>query len=230
MSFCRVLPAAIAAALLVSACTQKPADAPAAGGEPAARSTASTDEDTAAATAPDTPADAKPFDIEAVPMSDRPLGEFPYLALPAGYSNERRGSGTKDFARFPFWVDGQARWVEGRFYFANFSTIEGKQFSQYEVSRNIEAVIEQLGGVKVSEGNIPSDTVKSWGEEITMGFNDGLGDVYNAPATTYLVRRSDGNIWVHLVTDTAQGWMVVGKEQAFQPSASPLPAAAPPPQ
>lgn len=164
------------------------------------------------------------FDIISVPVSDAPLGDFPYFSLPDGYTSERRDSFTKDFARFPFWVQGAPVWVEGKFFGASFVPVKGKEMSEFEVKKNFESVITQLGGVKLSEEKIPYDTVKGWGEEITMGFLAGLGDVYNVPATTFVLRRDGGNVWVHLVTNSAQGWYIVGQEKAFEQSASLLPA------
>lgn len=164
------------------------------------------------------------FDIASIPVSDAPLGDFPYFGLPDGYTNERRDSFTKDFARFPFWVKGAPVWVEGKFYGSAFVPVRGKEMSEFEIKKNFESMITQLGGVKLSEEKIPYDTVKSWGDEITMGFLAGLGDVYNVPATTFVVRRDSGNIWVHLVTNSAQGWYIVGQEKAFEQSASLLPA------
>lgn len=164
------------------------------------------------------------FDIESIPVSDAPLGDFPYFSLPDGYTSERRDSFTKDFARFPFWVKGAPVWVEGKFFGATFVPVEGKEMSEFEVKKNFESMITQLGGVKLSEERIPYDTVKSWGEEITMGFLAGLGDVYNVPATTFVLRRDGGNVWVHLVTNSAQGWYIVGQEKAFEQGASLLPA------
>ena len=60
-----------------------------------------------------------------------------------------------------------------------------------------------------------------YGREIT---GRRLGDVYNVPAITYLVRRDDGNIWIHFAQDTAQGGIIVGQEKGFVATASLLPA------
>ena len=85
-------------------------------------------------------------------------------------------------------------------------------------------MVEQMGGVKLSEEQIPYDTIKSWGDEITMGFLKGLGDIYNVPAHTYVVRRDDGNIWIHFAQDTTQGGLIIGQEKAFVATAQLLPA------
>ncbi len=166
------------------------------------------------------------FDIDSIPVSTVTLGDFPYITLPAGYTSEHRNKLSKDFARFPFWLNGQSHWVEGKFYGTSFAPAEGKGMSEYEVKKNFETLLQQMGGVKLSEGSIPSEVTEKWGDEITQGFIDGLGDVYNNPVTTYLVRRNDGNIWVHLVTDSAGGAYLVGQEQAFAQTAQLLPASA----
>lgn len=164
------------------------------------------------------------FDIDSVPESNVTLGEFPFITLPAGYSSRSFSTETKDFARFPFWVKGEPHWVEGKMYLATFGAESGKSMSAYEVKKSFDTLVQQMGGQKISEDRIPSDTVKGWGEEITAGFVDGLGDVYNQPATTYLVRRADGNIWIHLVV-SGVGSYVIAKEKGFEATARLLPAA-----
>lgn len=213
---------ALAALLAFSAC--KPHDESVAG--ESAAPPASTPE---AAGTTDTESDAassagKAFDLESVPTSNVTLGEFPYITLPAGYTSTSYDTETKDFARFPFWVKGEPHWVEGKMYLATFGTEAGKSTSEYEIKKNFEALVQQMGGQKISEEKIPGDMIKSWGEEITQGFNGGLGDVYNQPATTYLIRRDDGNIWIHLVV-SGVGSYVVAKEKGFEATARLLPAA-----
>lgn len=164
------------------------------------------------------------FDVESVPVSNIALGAFPYITLPAGYSSHSFETETKDFARFPFWVKGEPHWVEGKMYLATFGTEAGKSVSEYEVKRNFEALVQQMGGQKISEEKIPREMIESWGEEITRGFNSGLGDVDNRPATTYLIRRDDGNIWIHLAI-SGVGSYVVAREKGFEATARLLPAA-----
>ena len=163
------------------------------------------------------------FDISAVPLSNVSLGDFPYISLPPGYVSNGAPE-TKQIARFPFWVNGRAHWVEGRFYLVNVYPEKEGGYNPYELRRNLDALVAQMGGVKLSEEKIPYDTVKGWGDEITSGFLTGLGDVYNVPAVTYAVRRDDGNIWIHFAQDTTQGGLIVGQEKGFVATASLLPA------
>jgi len=165
------------------------------------------------------------FDINQYPTSEVALGAFPYISLPAGYSNKGFGQTNKVFARFPFWVNGEAHWVEGKFHGEIFAAEPGHEGSEFEVKRNFEELIKQMGGIKVSEERVPAETINAWGDEITQGFIEGLGNVYSAPVITYLVRRTDGNIWVHLVADNTNYAYVIGQEKAFEQTAKLLPAA-----
>jgi hypothetical protein len=104
---------------------------------------------------------------------------------------------------------------------ATFGAESGKSMSEYEVKKGFDALVEQMGGQKISEEKIPGDAIKGWGEEITQGFVDGLGDVYNRPATTYLIRRADGNIWIHLVV-SGVGSYVIAREKGLEAAAAPV--------
>lgn len=179
--------------------------------------------------APPTPAEradtaAHPeFDIESVPVSDAALGAFPYFALPTGFEHMNRPE-VRDFDRFPFWVGDRYEWVEGKSFAAPIEAVSGKSFSQHELRRNIEHVVTQAGGVKVTEGRIPNEAISTLDEDITVDRNAGLGDIWNEPVTTYLIRRADQDIWVHLVTNSAMGSWTIAATEAFQPTATLIPA------
>lgn len=193
-------------------------------------------ENTAAAPAPESSSESTPaadapavaqsssFNIESLPVSTVALGAFPYLTLPAGVTNEGYGSTNKEFARFPFQVDGKSRWVEGRFHGETFYAEKGKEFSEFAFLKSFEDLVAQMGGRKVYEGKVPREEIDAWGDEITQGFIDGVGDVYSDPVKTYLVRRADGNIWIHLVTDNMHGAYVIGQEKGFEQTAKLLAA------
>ena len=216
----RIIPLALLLAAGLAGCGRGPApDAAAPAAAAAAPDAASVEpaQDGAAAGSP-------AFDIARVPVSEVDLGQFPYIQPPRGYHADARSVRSKDFDRFPFWVDGQAVWVEGRFHGNELRPDEGKSMSEYEVRRNFDALVQQMGGVKLSEGRIPRETIEGWGSEVTQGFNGAIGDIWSEPVHTWVVRRNDGNIWIHLVTNTAQGWYLVGQEQGFEQTASLLPA------
>src|SRR3546814_13558213 len=80
------------------------------------------------------------------------LGDFPYLKLPTGYSMLDRKTKSFDFAEFPFWTDDGYEWVDGKLRTGTFRADEGKEFSELEVVRNIEALVASLGGVEMGGG------------------------------------------------------------------------------
>ena len=168
-------------------------------------------------------AKAGEFDIASVQLSNVPLGEFPYISLPQGYVSNGAPE-TKQIARFPFWVQGRAHWVEGRFYLVNVYPEKEGDYSPLEMRKNLDALVAQMGGVQVSEEKIPYDTVKGWGDEIAQGFITGLGDVYSLPVVTYVVHRTEGNLWIHFCQGTSQAGIIVGQEKAFEQTAQLLPA------
>lgn len=203
--------------LALAACKQ---DAPAVDVVAATTSVATAETTSDAAAPADT---AKGFDIRSLPISDKPLGAFPYFSLPVGYEPMNKPD-THDFDRFPFWVGDRFEWVEGRLFASPIEAVSGKDYSEYELRRNIEHLLLAAGGVKVADGKIPRQATSTLTEEVTVGHNAGLGDVYNSPVTTYVIHRADQDIWVHLVTDSAMGsWTIVATEP-FVPTATLLPA------
>jgi hypothetical protein len=208
MTFRHLLIPALAATVLAG-CGQKtdqtePADAPAPVEQAAAP----------AATAP-----GAAFDITKVAVSDKPLGAFPYFTLPAGYG-KMGGERTLDLARFPFWTGAAFEPVEGRVYMSGIQGGDGKAFSQLEVQRDIERQVLAAGGVKVTESRIPSSASDALGDDVKVGMILGLGDIYNDPTTTYVIRRADRNIWVHFVSNATFGsWTIAETEP--KPAAPP---------
>jgi len=163
------------------------------------------------------------FDIESVPLSDEPLGAFPYLALPPELeiSEER----TLEFDHFPFWVGDRMVWVEGKVYSAGFVGVDDQEFSPLALRRNVESMVAAAGGRKVAEGRIPAAMTEQYEQDdVAVRYVDGKGDVYNDQASTYLIRRTDRDIWVHLSTNNIFGGWIIAETQAFAPTAKLLPA------
>jgi outer membrane protein OmpA-like peptidoglycan-associated protein len=177
-----------------------------------------------ASSAPSAPEKPAGFDINSVPVSTVALGDFPYIQLPDGYTSQGYAETNKRFARFPFWVNGRSYWVEGRFQGRIVYAEKGGEFSQFELLRNFDALVQQMGGVKVGESSVPKEEIDRWGEEITQGFYAGLGNVYGDPVHVYVIRRPEGNLWLHLVVDSSSGAYVIGQEKVFAQTAQLLPA------
>lgn len=138
------------------------------------------------------------------------MREFPYVGLPPEYHNRGRSEDKKDLARFPFFDGRQSHWVEGRFYGTPFTPIPGKSMSGYEVERYFADMVADMGGQKIWTGKIPAREIHYWGDEIARGWH-GRGDIYNRPVTIYRIPHAGGDLWIQLVTNSAQGWYLVGQ-------------------
>lgn len=171
--------------------------------------------------APAAPAAAKAFDIAAIPVSDKPLGEFPYFNLPDGYQNYSKNKIT-DFDVAFYWVKDHFERPEGKIFYSRITAKEGKSYSDLELARNLEEVITGVGGVKVSEIKVPVDSSYIIPENNKLKYMDGYGFLANAVTTTYLIRRADRNIWIQITpTDDAvsAGWMIL-ETKPFKATAS----------
>lgn len=164
------------------------------------------------------------FDIESVPVSEAPLGAFPYFSLPDGYHNPNRDIPIVDLDRVPFWTGDRLEWVEGRVFQTLVHAERGKSFSLLELERNIHRLVESVGGVKVTGSRIPREFRNSIDSDLQVRYVSGFGSTSNAPVHTYLVRRPDRDIWIHLAGNTASGGMLVAETEAFVPTATLLPA------
>src|SRR3546814_342568 len=117
---------------------------------PASAGSEAIGDDNASDVAPAAGASATPaFDIGAIEVSDAALGEFPYFSLPAGYEPMNKPV-EMDYARFPFWTGQEFEWVEGRSYEAAIDAADGKTWSEFELRKNLEALLEGVGAVKVT--------------------------------------------------------------------------------
>jgi len=157
------------------------------------------------------------FDMSSVPVSKVVLGSFPYLSLPDGY--EAGNAKTLEIAKVPYWVGDHFEWIEGKIYQSSIGGKTGKDFSAYEVKRNVEALMQQAGGKLIFEGKIPSEAIEKLPEDVRQSFNTGLGGWYSDPVNIYLIHQADKDIWVQLSTNTAGGSWAVTESKPFTPTA-----------
>ncbi|WP_238253758.1 OmpA family protein [Methylobacterium bullatum] len=161
--------------------------------------------------------------LDDIPVSTVPLGRFPYFVLPAGYQPMNPPK-TRDFGHFPFWTGTALHDVDGKVFLSLISTEDGKTYSSYELKKNIEAVLTQAGGRKLADSKIPAAMTDTLPEEVTMGMYDGLGDVFNEPTQTWVIRRPDKQIWVHFVPGSNSASWTILETKPFAQTASLLPA------
>ena len=93
-------------------------------------------------------APGKAFDASSLPVSNVPLGAFPYIALPNGYVTATTPD-VADFDQVPFWTGDHLEVVEGKVWSAHIDASQEKTFSDLELERNIESLVSSLGGRKI---------------------------------------------------------------------------------
>lgn len=168
------------------------------------------------------PSAVRTFDLSSVPVSVAPLGAFPYFSLPDGYVTT--GEEIRDFFSFPFWVNGAFRAVEGKVYMSMIEPEGDKAFSRLELQRNIEAVINRAGGIKVSQSPVTRDALNALGDQVISDTTGGTGDIYNNEVASYVIRRADKTIWVHFDAGSASAGLTVAETAPLVVTAGLLPA------
>lgn len=154
---------------------------------------------------------AKTFDLNAITVSDKPLGAFPYFELPEGYINYFKNK-VVDYDVAYFWVGDHFEKPEGKIFYDYIRAKEGKSYSELELTKNIDAVITGAGGVKLTEMKVPQDSASVIPENNKLKYMTGYGFIANAITTTYLIRRADKNIWIQFTpSDDASSicWLIL---------------------
>ena len=161
------------------------------------------------------------FDVNGVALSTASLGDFPYLRLPDGYKPQN--SETQDFADFPFWTGSRFEMVEGRVHQTQITNDSGKSFSRLELLRNMEHALKEAGAVRIFDGQIPNEAAHALPKAVQMAALNGIGDIYNNPSQTWIIRQTDRTVWVHLHVGSASGSLAVAEVKTLVPTAGLLP-------
>ena len=163
------------------------------------------------------------FSIDNVPVSNAPLGKFPFFGWPKNYVPQNTPI-SPDFGHFTFWTGKTFLNIEGHPYMITLIAGPDKQFASYDLKKNMETLFQQAGAVKVTESKIPQSVLDAipaaTREELIMG----LGDIWNDPVETWVIHRPDHAIWVHYTTNTSEASLAVVEEKAFVQTAAMLPA------
>lgn len=161
---------------------------------------------------------AMAFDIDTIPVSDASLGEWPYVAMPAGYELDNAddmGSRSKDLARVPVWTGGELLWVEGRSFVDEIDNADGKTFSKFELRTGLQQALEALGAVRLTERSYPQAVYQA-NEKALNDFTSEFSDMHNAywydnDADSWVIRRADKAIWIVTDVNNDRGKLLVAE-------------------
>lgn len=214
-SVARVSLLAASLILTLGACKGS-AETPAEGGaSPVAPTSASAKSSAQSAATADDNQKARPFTVADLPVSNAPLGTFPYLGLPQGYASQDVVDSA--FDRVPFWTGDRVQWIEGKVHSSVLQSNSDHPYSQTELSRNVQSLVETLGGKCIFSGTLPADASSDIGSSTAgVHYVGGIGDIYNEPAETYVIHRDDRDIWIHLGSSGNSGALLVAETKPVQ--------------
>lgn len=235
-----VLPLLIAASLSAckrdqSAAQDAPKEAPAAAAETPATPAASSAVPAAApaAAAPATAATVKAFDLQSVPVTDKALPAFPYLATPTGLDPRRVNVGLElEFDRISVIAGEELRRVEGKILRRNFPMDELK-WSSLAAHRNYENALKAMGATRVDAVH-PMDeqfVARNGGSEreilkkMSINDLDARGDEEVPGFEQWLLRTPTTNIWMSFYVYGSYVHLLTVEEKALQQVVQTLPAA-----
>ncbi|MBT9394577.1 hypothetical protein KLP40_15505 [Hymenobacter sp. NST-14] len=148
---------------------------------------------TAAATSPDAT-----FDLSAVPVSTANLGRFPYVSGPKGYKFPNASdSAYYEFDRVYVYDGKQLVPVEGKVLRRQYRVMDdNKKTSELMQQRNYENLINSLGGVQVSSGELPREAIEKVGRDTYGKYNADIssGDLVD----TYVIRQQNKEVWIQV--------------------------------
>lgn len=67
-----------------------------------------------------------------------------------------------------------------------------------EIQRSLESVIKDLGGVEIANSQIPKKIIEKIPKDFQVQYYAGLGDIFNYPTKTYVVRQENKSTWFQL--------------------------------
>ena len=183
------------------------------------------DGDTTSVTKPndkETVADAA-FDINKIPVSDKDLGTFPYLAPPEkylyNYNKDINPKNIKNVDTEYFAVNGKLIAQEGKSYKINIDKpgSEETKFSGDEVLKHYKDVIAALGGVRVNDTDITQAEYDRIGKKVLIdqGYGYTLDPNLLDRIKTFIIRTKDKTVWVQLcLLDEESGRITVLEQPA----------------
>ena len=146
------------------------------------------------------------FNVNTLPLSTVDLGVYPYIKAPQ-YTKFINNVKVIDFDANVFVTADSIFEIEGKVFRA---WIHNDRTSDFEVSnryinKELEAQILKLGGVKVYEGSLAGERLKTYNNLVSYSGADGsFIPANNTKIVTYAIRHESGNIYICLEKTSLQ--------------------------
>jgi len=152
-----------------------------------------------------------PANLDQLPVSDKALGAFPYITLPANYEDVGKNPVSEADSAY-FWVADHFEVPKGKVFFGRIKAKGGSNYSDEELLKAIQDTVTVLGGFKVSDMTVPDHGIATMNEQQKLKHNAGYGFLGFKPTATYVIRRATGRIWAQVTpTDdgVSAGWLIL---------------------
>lgn len=163
------------------------------------------------------------FDSNKIPLSDKNLGEFPYLNPPENYCygscsnytgkiNERE---VKAFDKEYFAVNGKLSPIEGKSFKTIIEKNKSKESSPYNtliVEKSLENAILDLGGVQVNSVPVAKSEIERIGDKdlYEKVYGHSLDPNLLDDIKTFVIRTKDKELWIQYCGyDDASGRLTI---------------------
>ncbi|KQS27920.1 hypothetical protein [Dyadobacter sp. Leaf189] len=132
------------------------------------------------------------IDLSKIPFSEKELGEFPFLKLPANITTLNKPL-TREFDRLFFPYKGVMIPVEGHVYKAFLTSVEGKEWSLPYFEKTYREQIIAAGGVLIFSGKVAPSELNRIKDEASYFGEEGSIDYANTLVRVYAIRRKTGD-------------------------------------
>ena len=147
------------------------------------------------------------IDIKNIPLSDKELGQFPYLNLPTNTKLQNNAI-EREIDRLFFPINGKMQAIEGKIWKANIVTSSGSssEWSLVAFEKHFEDKLTQLGAVKIFDAKVPTSELDRIKDQATYFGEEGSIDYWNEPVKVYVIRREkQDDVYVQLSGNSASG-------------------------
>lgn len=86
--------------------------------------------------------------------------------------------------------------VERQTFLVTLVSAGGGDSNEYLIKKAMQKQFAKAGGVRVTASRIPSKVLQSIPDVGCESLGAGMGDAYNSPVETWLIRRPDREIWI----------------------------------
>ena len=157
------------------------------------------------------------IDVDRLPVTDAQLQDFPFLSWPTEYQPQNTPV-SQEVGHFYFWDGHEEREVEGRTFLVTLDKASSGTFNEYLIKKTVHDQLKAEGAVMIESAKIPREILLAIPEVDRQSLSAGMGDPYNDPLETWVIKRPRHMIWIQYSDNSAQASLaVVASPTAQQP-------------